>query len=133
MPGLNRLVIRKRTTLLLLGIFGIIGILIGRLFYIQGIKASYYQNLAEDQRLRDIRVEPMRGTIFDRKMNTLAFSFDTEAVYAIPYQIKNPQADAKIIAEKLNLSEKEVYSKLTKKTSFVWLKLKPLPEEAQSN
>src|SRR5690554_6885668 len=113
--------IRKRTTLLLLGIFGIIGILTGRLFYIQGIKASYYQHLAEDQRLRDIRVEPMRGTILDRKMNTLAFSFDTEAVYAIPYQIKDPLGDAKIIAEKLNLSEKEVYSKLTKKASFVWL------------
>ena len=123
--------IRKRTTLLLLGIFGIIGILTGRLFYIQGIKASYYQHLAEDQRLRDIRVEPMRGTILDRKMNTLAFSFDTEAVYAIPYQIKDPLGDAKIIAEKLNLSEKEVYSKLTKKASFVWLKLKPLPEEVQ--
>jgi stage V sporulation protein D (sporulation-specific penicillin-binding protein) len=124
--------IRKRTTLLLLGIFGVIGILIGRLFYIQGIKANYYHGLAEDQRLRDIRVEPMRGTIFDRKMNTLAFSFETEAVYAIPYQIKNAQADAKIIAEKLNLSEKEVYSKLTKKTSFVWIKLKPAPEEAQA-
>ncbi|NLC52373.1 MAG: PASTA domain-containing protein [Firmicutes bacterium] len=131
MPGLNSLVIRKRTTLLLLGIFGVIGILTGRLLYIQGIKANYYQNMAEDQRLRDIRVEPMRGTIFDRKMNTLAFSFDTEAVYAIPYQIRDPQGDAKIIAEKLNLSEKEVYSKLTKKTSFVWLKLKPLPEEVQ--
>ena len=36
-----------------------------------------------------------------------------------------------MIAEKLNLSEKEVYSKLTKKASFVWLKLKPLPEEVQ--
>jgi stage V sporulation protein D (sporulation-specific penicillin-binding protein) len=130
--GLNPFMIRKRTTLLLLGIFGVIGILIGRLFYIQGIKANYYHGLAEDQRLRDIRVEPMRGTIFDRKMNTLAFSFETEAVYAIPYQIKNAQADAKIIAEKLNLSEKEVYSKLTKKTSFVWIKLKPAPEEAQA-
>ncbi|NLW60319.1 MAG: PASTA domain-containing protein [Firmicutes bacterium] len=131
MPGLNPLVIRKRTTLLLLGIFGLIGILTGRLFYIQGIKASYYQHLAEDQRLRDIRVEPMRGTIFDRKLNTLAFSFETEAVYAIPHQIKDPQGTAKIVAEKLNLPEKEVYSKLTKKTSFVWLKMKPLPEEVQ--
>ena len=79
MSGLNRFVVKKRTTLLLLSIFGVIGILMGRLFYIQGIMASFYQNLAEDQRLRDIRVEPMRGTIFDRKMNTLAFSFDTEA------------------------------------------------------
>src|SRR5690606_18221930 len=110
-PGLNPLVIRKRTTLLLLGIFGLIGILTGRLFYIQGIKASYYQHLAENQRLRDIRVEPMRGTIFDRKLNTLAFSFETEAVYAIPHQIKDPQGTAKIVAEKLNLPEKEVYSK----------------------
>ncbi|NLY90763.1 MAG: PASTA domain-containing protein [Firmicutes bacterium] len=132
MSGLNPFFIRKRTTLLLLCIFGVVGILTGRLFYIQGIKANYYQHLAEDQRLRDIRVEPMRGTIFDRKMNTLAFSFDTEAIYAIPYQIKNPLADAKIIAEKLNLSEKEVYSKLTKKTSFVWIKLRPLPEEVQA-
>ncbi len=131
MSGLNRFVVRKRTTFILLGIFGVIGILIGRLFYIQGIKASFYQNLAEDQRLRDVRVEPMRGTLFDRKMNTLAFSFDTEAVYAIPAQLKNPQADAEIVAEILNLPEKEVYSKMTKKASFVWLKLRPLPEEAQ--
>jgi len=132
LPGLNPFSIRKRTTLLLLCIFGVVGILTGRLFYIQGIKANYYQNLAEDQRLRDIRVEPLRGTIFDRKMNTLAFSFETDAVYAIPYQVQNPLSDAKIIAEKLNLPEKEVYNKLTKKASFVWLKLKPSPEEAQA-
>ena len=49
-PGLNPLMIRKRTTLPLDSIFGIRGILTGRLFYIQGIKASYYQHLAEDQR-----------------------------------------------------------------------------------
>jgi stage V sporulation protein D (sporulation-specific penicillin-binding protein) len=130
--GLNRLLIRKRTTLLLLGIFCIIGILIGRLFYIQGIKSGFYQKLAEDQRLRDIRVEPMRGTIFDRNMNTLAFSFDTESIYAIPHQVKNPKDDAKIIAEKLKLPVNEIYNRLLKKTSFVWLKMKPLPEEVQS-
>ena len=107
MQGLNRLLIRKRTTLLLLGIFCIIGILIGRLFYIQGIKSGFYQKLAEDQRLRDIRVEPMRGTIFDRNMNTLAFSFDTESIYAIPHQVKNPKDDAKIIAEKLKNDKME--------------------------
>ncbi len=132
MPGLNQLIFRKRTTLLLLGIFAIVGILIGRLFYIQGIKSNYYQKMAEDQRLRDIRVEPMRGTIFDRKMNTLAFSFDTECIYAIPYQIKNPEEEAKIIADKLKMSVDEVYNRLTKKTSFVWLKLKPHPNEVQS-
>ncbi|NLW55396.1 MAG: PASTA domain-containing protein [Firmicutes bacterium] len=131
MQGLNRLVIRKRTTLLLLGIFGIMGVLIGRLFFIQGIKAGYYQKIAEEQRLRDIRVEPMRGTIFDRNLNTLAFSFDTESIYAIPYQVKNPKADAEVIAEKLKLSVNDVYNRLIKKTSFVWLKMKPLPEEVQ--
>ena len=131
MQGLNRLVIRRRTTLLLLSIFGIIGVLIGRLFFIQGIKAGYYQKIAEEQRLRDIRVEPMRGTIFDRNMNTLAFSFDTESIYAIPYQVKNPKADAEVIAEKLKLPVNDVYNRLIKKTSFVWLKMKPHPEEVQ--
>lgn len=132
MRGLNALIIRRRTTVLLLMVFGFMGVLLGRLLFIQGIKAGYYQRLAESQRLREVPVEAKRGIIFDRNMRPLALSFDSDCIYAVPTQIKDPAQTAAMVAGILGLPENRVYSLLSKPASFVWLKRKALPEEVDA-
>lgn len=128
----NRLlVVKKRITILFLMIFMFTGILTGRLFYLQVLKAEYYQKIAENQRLRDIPLEPKRGMIFDRNHRPLAVSFDADCVYAVPRQVTDVAKTAKTVAEILSMPEETVYNLLTRNLSFVWLKRKALPEEAE--
>ncbi|NLY89104.1 MAG: PASTA domain-containing protein [Firmicutes bacterium] len=124
------LIIKKRITMLFLLVFAGVTVLTGRLFFIQVIRAGYYQQIAEDQRLRDIPLQPKRGIIFDRNHRPLAMSFNADCIYAIPAQVREAKETAKTVAGILNMPEKRVYSLLTRNLSFVWLKMKATPEEA---
>jgi len=130
--GLNRLTLKRRTTVLLLCIFGFFGVLIGRLFFIQVVKAGFYQELAEEQRLREVPIDSKRGIILDRKLRPLAISFGADCVYAIPSQVKKAEETAKIVAEILGLPMEKVYRTLTKNSSFEWIKRKATPSEARA-
>lgn len=132
MQGLNRLTIKRRTTVLLLFIFGFYGVLIGRLFFIQVVKAGFFQELAEEQRLREVPIDSKRGMILDRKLRPLAISFDADCIYALPPQIKNAEETAKTVAEILGLPRERVYHLITKNSSFEWIKRKATPSEVQT-
>lgn len=124
------MILKRRITILFLLIFAGVFVLTGRLFFIQVIRAEYYQRIAEDQRLRDIPLQSKRGVIFDRNHRPLAISFNTDCIYAIPAQVKEAKETAKTVAGILNMPEKRVYNLLTRNLSFVWLKMKAGPEEA---
>lgn len=49
-------------------VFGFVclSILLMRLWFLQGVYGSYYRDLSENNRLRVVRTQPARGTIFDR-------------------------------------------------------------------
>ena len=38
----------------------------GRLFYLTVVRGAYFRNLSENNRLREKRIEPQRGVIYDR-------------------------------------------------------------------
>lgn len=132
MRGMNIFTIRRRTTILFLLIMGLMGILVGRLLFIQVIRADYYQRLAENQRLREVPIEAKRGVIYDRNLRPLAVSFDTDCVYALPAQVEDPSRAAELLAETLNIPTSKLYPLLIKNSSFVWLKRKALPEEVEA-
>ncbi|MFA9288357.1 MAG: penicillin-binding transpeptidase domain-containing protein [Weeksellaceae bacterium] len=50
-----------------LGIFIFLGLLIVRLFHLTIVKGNYYAKLADNNRVKEILIEPKRGTITDRK------------------------------------------------------------------
>ena len=58
-------------------------------------------------------------------------SFNTDCIYAIPAQVREVKETAKTVAGILNMPEKRVYNLLTRNLSFVWLKMKATPEEAE--
>jgi penicillin-binding protein 2 len=70
--------------LFLLGVLVLIGILVGRLFYLQLIEGDRNQQLAENNRIRLIAKPPERGRLFDRKGNIFASSRLAHVVYLWP-------------------------------------------------
>jgi penicillin-binding protein 2 len=70
--------------LFLLGVLVLIGLLGGRLFYLQLIEGDRNQQLAENNRIRLIAKPPERGRLFDRKGNIFASSRLAHVVYLWP-------------------------------------------------
>lgn len=70
--------------------------LIGRLFYIQIIKHSKYEQIAVSQQTQDIAIEAKRGTITDRDGNILAISATAYKVVMAPKLIDSEDLREKI-------------------------------------
>lgn len=66
MGSISQRTTRVRTAWLLLIVLGLLGVLSGRLFYLQVIKSGKLLKDAEDQRLREVPIEAKRGWILDR-------------------------------------------------------------------
>lgn len=105
-----------------------------RLFWLQLIKGTWYQQQALENRIREIVVEPKRGIIYDRNDNELAVSISTEACYAIPAEVKK-SGKAAVVARELSrilkMKEKDLYALITKDQHSVWLQFKLKPEQVK--
>jgi len=102
--------------------------LLGRLVYVQFIWADALSENALDMRMQDIPIQPRRGVIYDRTGHELAFSIDVESVYAIPAQVKDEAVTAKALSEALGMKYEDVLNRLTRQTSFEWIKRK-IPDD----
>jgi stage V sporulation protein D (sporulation-specific penicillin-binding protein) len=98
--------------------------LLGRLVYIQFVWADELSEGALDMRMQDIPIQPRRGVIYDRNGHELAFSIDVESIYAIPAQVKDPEATATKLSEILGLQYDDILNRLTRHSSFEWIKEK---------
>ena len=97
--------------------------LIGRLVYLQCIRADEFRNLAKIQYIEEICIGAKRGNILDRNLQPLAINLSVPSLYADPTTLKNKPAVAKSLSTILNIPGKEILKKLnTPKTHFVWLK-----------
>lgn len=126
---------QKRILILLIVTLLVALILIGRLVYIQVIKADYYQELAYDQQTRERKVEAKRGTIYDSTgSKVLAQSISVNIVSAVPKNVGKDAADkekiASDIAQILGLEKDSVLSKLSKNVALVTIASKVEEEKA---
>ncbi len=126
-PGIG---LRKRAALLFLGTSLFLFLLVFRLATIQFWHGNQLRQEALDLRTRDVPVEPRRGVIYDRNLKELAISLNVDSVYAIPAQVKDPQATAALLAPILKMDASSLAAKLGQKEAFVWIKRKI--EEDQS-
>ncbi|MCK6509046.1 penicillin-binding protein 2 [Myxococcota bacterium] len=79
-----------------------------------------------------IRQQAQRGTIYDRKMAPLALSVIVDSLVANPRLVSKELDAARQLARILDLSPRELYWKLTRDGSFVWLKRRISKREAQA-
>jgi cell division protein FtsI (penicillin-binding protein 3) len=92
-----------------------------RLVTLQLREAPRYRALAAEQRVREIRVVPERGSILDRSMNALALSLPARAVYADPRHVVDSDGTARQLAPLLDLHEPALVRLLRSDESFVYL------------
>lgn len=105
-----------------LGILAFVMVLVlGKLLWLQVVKAQEYSTLAAARRTNVIMLHAKRGTIYDRNGNILAISKDCKTIYANPKEIENAQVIADILAEVLGGDAESYVSKLTQDTTFIYL------------
>jgi stage V sporulation protein D (sporulation-specific penicillin-binding protein) len=106
-----------------------------RLGWVQFVRGDELYQMALDNRMRDVPVEAKRGTIYDRNHKELAISVSSDALYAIPPEVKGSgQAEqiARALAPIIGMDEETIYNKITKNSSFEWIKFKVMPEHVQT-
>ncbi len=107
-----------------------LAVLIIRLFYLQGIKHSFYYKIANEEHIVSVELQPKRGTIFDRNMRVLAVNLNRISIYANPREIKDKAKAVKIISAVLGLSGDFVTERLARDKGFIWIKRKVMNKEA---
>jgi len=125
--GTSNIFVRKRTAKLFFLLAAFLFLLIGRVGYIQFVQGDKLQEMALDNRLKEVQVEAKRGAILDRNNNDLAVSVSADSVGAFPAQVRESGKEEEIarkLAEVLGMDEKEILKKITQNVSHVWVKRK---------
>src|SRR5512141_233828 len=116
---------RRGRILLVLLVLGLGYLVVAlRLVYLQVYQRAELSARAERQQERVLRLEPRRGTIYDRMGRELAVSLDVDSVYGIPSRIDNPRAVAEQLSRILQEDPRVLERKLASDKHFVWLSRK---------
>lgn len=119
--------VRKRIVICLYIVFIALVVLLVRVGWHQFVKGEEYSHLAIEQQTRDRVITSKRGTIYDRNMKPLAVSASVDTVTANPGVVKadgNPEESAKLLADILEEDFQTIYKKLTKSSSYEYIKRK---------
>jgi len=76
------------------------------------------------------REEVRRRNIYDRNLNELAISFKVDSIYVKPLEFDNIEKTVSLLAEALNLDEKDVLDELKTQRSYKWVVKNISPEKA---
>ncbi len=96
-------------------------VIVGRAFWLQGVKGAQLASEAVSQQTETVTVPGLRGALLDRRGTKLAASEDAATIYATPYQVKNPPQAAAKLAPILDLQKGEVLAALTEESGFSYV------------
>src|SRR5574341_615145 len=97
---------RILAVLLLMGLgFALVAL---RLGYLQVYQRAELSVRAERQQEHLLKLEPKRGTIYDRMGRELAVSLDVDSVYGVPAEVDNPRLLAQQLSRVLRSEERRV-------------------------
>ncbi|MDP8265996.1 MAG: penicillin-binding transpeptidase domain-containing protein [Candidatus Aceula meridiana] len=102
-----------------------------KLVLIQVFKFEYLSSRADKQHSHTIKIEPKRGTIYDRRMRPLAVNVPAYSLYASPRTMTAFQKE-KVLKELPRIADISVEfltERLNRDKSFIWLLRKLSPEE----
>ncbi|MCI8501380.1 MAG: PASTA domain-containing protein [Oscillospiraceae bacterium] len=109
-------------------------VLLGRIGMITIVDSDFYQGKASKQQLRDITINPKRGTIYDRNMTVLAQSATVWTVVISPGDISKDEtreAVARGLSDILGLEYDDVYQKTLKNNFYEVIQRKIESEKAE--
>ncbi len=105
---------------------------VGRVYYLQTVKAKNLNEMADSQTERSIEMKAKRGSIVDRRGVEMAVSVQVPSIFARPRHIKNPRLVARQLMPHLNVPFKTLVDKLESKHGFVWLQRQAKPDSAHA-
>jgi cell division protein FtsI (penicillin-binding protein 3) len=127
---------RVRIALLALVLMAGAGAVVYRAWDLQIVRAEVLRRMAQEQYLRDIRLSPKRGSIYDRNGAVLAVSVDVDSVWANPRVLqkanRDPAEAARQLASVLDIDPGVIAQRLSSKRYFVWIKRRITPQQTQS-
>ena len=119
---------RQRLVLgLLIGAFAL---LVGRSLYLQGIENEFLGDKGRERFERVIEISATRGRVMDRHGDALAVSTPVKSIWAIPEDARLTPAQARDLAQALELDPRELGHKLASERDFVFVKRQIPPEIA---
>ncbi len=105
-----------------------------RAYVLQVQRAPTLRQIAEGQYLREIRLSPLRGTIYDRHGAELAVSVEVDSAYANPRMLREAGQDpvrvTRLLAQVLPIDEETILARLSSDRLFVWVQRRITPEQA---
>src|SRR5882672_3055749 len=108
--------LRSRISLLSYGVAAVLGVLVFGFWQLQVVQSSHYSDLAEKNRIKEIRLVAPRGKIYDRSHKILA---DNIASYNIVYIRENtPHTAEETVAALVNglgMSPEDLMQKINRK------------------
>ncbi|MCU7918001.1 MAG: penicillin-binding protein 2 [Candidatus Thiodiazotropha sp. (ex Dulcina madagascariensis)] len=99
---LGRVIVSGMLVILLLGI------LIGRLFYLQVENHDHFTTLSQDNRVKLEPLPPTRGLIFDRHGTILAQNLPAYSLEIIPEKAGDPDAVIRQLGEIIDIDEEDI-------------------------
>ena len=121
----------RRIVLLASAFVLLLGIALGRAFWLQAINGDAYAAMATRQHRETVVVPAGRGTIFDRNGEPLAIGEQATTVFANPRQVVRPRDATLVVCEKLDLHPADVFPLLNDRSKgFVYLARKVDPLDA---
>jgi cell division protein FtsI/penicillin-binding protein 2 len=103
-----------------------------RLIYLQVMSHADLTSRAERQQQRTIASPAKRGEIYDRHGRLLAYSVDTDTIYAVPYEVNAPEATAAKLCAVLDGCDRAALSeRLSRPRPFTYVKRRVTPLEAR--
>jgi penicillin-binding protein 2 len=87
-------------------------VLVGRLWYLQAVRGDYYQELAENNRIRPVKLRPPRGIIYDRYGRPLVESVLTFDISLVPEDAPDLNATVERLASLIKVSPASIRAAL---------------------
>jgi cell division protein FtsI (penicillin-binding protein 3) len=115
---------KSRQYIIFFCVFLLFSALLGRLFYLQVMNHPRFIRMADNQHNTVFKVEPRRGTIFDRYLEPLGINLDMPSVYCDPRSVTDKSGTAETLSRVLDVDRDRVFRRLSRDKAFVWIKRK---------
>ena len=109
--------LHRRLFALRVGLLLVVGLLGLRLWHLQILEGPYYRDLSENNRTRQVLLEPARGLIYDRNGVLLANNVSSFSLYVTLEDVKDREVLIQQLSELLGLDPTLVRKKLAIKGS----------------
>jgi cell division protein FtsI (penicillin-binding protein 3) len=124
--------IRFRTIIVGVVFAFFMGVIGARAVYLQIYCRSWLSQKAATQYERSYEFHGKRGTIYDINLTEMAVSVDGTSIGAYPRHVADRQATGKALGKLLKINIRALNRKLSSKKSFIWIKRKVTPKEAEA-